>query len=221
LAPTLLVLLTGCGGSGGTTTSSGSTGGDATTSTASVESDPNTGRSEGEDRSASAEGSGPERPRSSRPGDPVLSLPSIPSGGGTVGDDQQLPDQCVDVNWLAKDPPPAGIRVSVASVRFSDPGFVVGGQGCQGFSPPCLNSGFGFGHDDARSVRCYLPLHADGRNGGNSVDLILVGRFSCPAGRQALCDDFVQRAAGDDQRISVTVPDQPSSTTTATSDSSA
>jgi hypothetical protein len=161
------------------------------------------------------EGSGPESPRRPDPGDPVVYLPSMPTGGSPGSDTADQVDQCVQASWLDRRTlPPPGLGVSVASVSFDPTGlFDVGGPACSGHPPGCLEPSFAFTAENVASGdgSCYLPIHATGAgNEADSVTITFHGQLRCPPAKASVCAALVSAVGNSPAQVSAAVPPSPS-----------
>jgi hypothetical protein len=110
---------------------------------------------------------------------PIISLPSLPVGGGPVDDTNDGPTrQCVDISWISDAQPdiPQGYALEVTGAIFSANGYQVIGSGCGSNSPNCIGYIMRTGKDSCSLAVRTLP---DARpNVGAGV--ALKGILYCP-----------------------------------------
>ncbi|MEN3361179.1 MAG: hypothetical protein V7637_5161 [Mycobacteriales bacterium] len=147
-----------------------------------------------------AEGSGPEKPQQGGGGGPAIPVASLPIGGA-----EEPPNRdpfCAGVSFLAD--LPAGVSVSVTSIRIEPAFFVLSASGCDR-GPLCGDASFAFTGD---AGGCFVPVQATGP-AGETAQLILDGEVRCPAGQDEACGRFVGGAQHGSVPLQVPSLDEP------------
>lgn len=156
----------------------------------------------------------------SQVGDPAVTVPQLPIGG--AGQDGEF-EQCVSVSYRGERTPiPDGVRIEVTGVSLDPPLLEVGGPGCSAGEDLCL-AGFAFVAGDDPGT-CSVPVQGTGPRPeeddedahDQQVTLSVAGLVTCPEGQDALCDDFADRVAADDQTIGLAIRLSESTETTET-----
>lgn len=177
----IIPCLAACGGSAGSSGSPGG-GGDRTASTTQG------AAPSAEDSSApGAEGSGPESPQASQGGGPVLSVPSLPTGGDAAPSQADPSQHCANVSWVGvPNDFPHDITLSVDKVELDTSGaFELGGDGCDS-GPPCDSWVWTW---DNNSAQCHVSARQVGAEG--TAKVVIHATLHCPT--QQACEEFASR----------------------------
>jgi hypothetical protein len=153
----LLLLLIGCGGN------------DSSNDPITIETDSPAASQPSE---PPAEPTGPETPQPTRQ-KPSLEIASAPIGGNVETTKNGY--QCAEVNWLGRNPIPAGTTIQVGSPHLEPGGvFELDQTGCGDKSPPC-------GTDLVWQTNTFKPCYVGVKQiaDGNAVQLILSASAEC------------------------------------------
>ncbi len=219
LGTAAVVVLGGCGTSGGGSTPAADTPVDGAARSSSVTgTDPDAPVPDEQSASADvvAEDSRPEPPDTGGTGGVTLSLPSLPVGGSeSIGSDAG--DTCIPMSYLGnveEQSIPVGARIRVTAVLISSDLLARGGNGCSSGERSCLG---GDAYTDQQRT-CGLPVRVareprppageepDPEFEQETVTIAMSAEVDCPPALQQQCAAFARSL--DDvpmQSVSVTV----------------
>ncbi|MDX6264844.1 MAG: hypothetical protein QOH84_6532 [Kribbellaceae bacterium] len=135
----------------------------------------------------SAEPTGPETSQPTQQ-KPSIQLASAPIGGNV--ETTQNGYQCAEVNWLGRNPIPAGTTIQVGSPHLEPDGvFVLDQTGCGDKSPPCTT-------DLVWQSNTFKPCFVGVKQlaAGNAVQLILSASAECAT--EADCESLQGQVPG-------------------------
>jgi hypothetical protein len=134
-----------------------------------------------------AEPTGPETTQ------PTLQKPSIQIASAPIGGNVETTRtgyQCAEVNWLGRNPIPAGTTVQVGSPHLEPDGvFELDQTGCGDKTPPCDP---GLAWQSSTFKPCYVGVRQVA--GGNAVQLILSASAECAT--EADCESLQGQVPG-------------------------
>ncbi|MGZ4626795.1 MAG: hypothetical protein ACXV3S_11005 [Kineosporiaceae bacterium] len=141
------------------------------------------------------ETSGTEPARPPQDSQPSLEVASLPIGANAD-------EGCLTIRFLASaSEVPPGLRLAVTRVWFDPEAIEIGGSGCSGETPSCLD---GLNLTESTSDECFAAIRtADPGAVGDQVEVEVAATVDCPQDSLPACTAFKEKLDSDEQSVGV------------------